>query len=383
MKRIVVFSEIQATPEEDKAFNEKREAKLKDLHQRLERAKPENVDHFKLLLEMTEGATPPKKKLYGLREKDGDILIPATYAKLSDIKDNLAVFEEHFYNEKRKLIRKCGVIDITGRVIISAQYDRLRIGKDQLLIATLGKLTGIINLKNEWIIFPKYDSLRITDEGYVIVEKGRLIDKVAGVMTLDEKEIIPLQYKRIAPTGSYFKAQNQKGLYGILTVDNKTLFPLEHDNIFNISENKFMAVRGGKVGAFDIDGKVILPFEYTNDHEADVAFRILKKNGLYGVVNDNCEIVIDFKYPTCWGVRDDVACDSAIFKNDSEVVIYTNDDEKCTAEDFIVRSHFPVLCVDSEGNHFGINEKFEISTSVHKANGELDWDEWYDSIEWE
>lgn len=164
------------------------------------------------------------KKLKGVKNSSGEIVIPANYKRL------------HFWNSTKLIATnaqnyKEGLIDVQGKTILSFDYE-------SLYGAGFGKLTAS------------------TKNGF-------------GLITKKGKVLTDFQFRN----GIYFGDDGFASVYsegknGVVDSTGKMVVPMKYDDIFNIHQlgdsekTYFTASKDGKWGLLDSTGKMLIPFEY-------------------------------------------------------------------------------------------------------------------------
>ena len=94
--------------------------------------------------------------------------------------------------------KKWGVKDLEGNIIIPAQYEELFVGgENRFLVQTADKKNyGIIDIKGNWVIpFGKFDWLWCRGDYFLARKDGR-----AGIIDLQGNTIIPFEYEYLHPS---------------------------------------------------------------------------------------------------------------------------------------------------------------------------------------
>lgn len=177
---------------------------------------------------------------------------PLSYVKVQNSNEGMFGFEEN---------GKIGYLDKKGKVVIPAiySYDTSH---------NSGYIPGFYN-------------------GYVKVVK----DRKNGLADKTGKIIIPIEHESITP---YIKEGNfvmvtktiaGKKNYGVLSIQNKQIIPTEYESIV-IYTGVIVLKQGGKWGLFDANGKQLLPFEYNNlTYYTTDKVLIAEKGTQYGVID--------------------------------------------------------------------------------------------------
>lgn len=193
---------------------------------------------------------------YGLINLDGKELLSCEYDKISalpGIKATLKVEKDG----------KIGIVTTEGKMLIKPEYQEIQAlgkeSKDGFIVKN--EKYGIVNTSNEVVLEPKYDEITniYGNEIYVVKKDGKQI-----AVKKDGTEVLTSGYDEItkilkSSDGAIIKKQNK---YGVIKLDGTTLIdPIYED------------LKETKTGIY-----------------------IAKQNGKYGIINQNKENKIDFKY---------------------------------------------------------------------------------------
>lgn len=163
-----------------------------------------------------------------------------------------------------KLNGKVGLKDYKGDILLSAEYDEIRLN---------------------------YNEEELTTPLYIMVRKGKW-----GVVDTEGRVQLPLEYDNIYPIDSADYAVKLKGKWGVYSVpDHKWRLSCSHDRIYStppspmtsalvFSDNRKFGWTGCSIPEFNSEAKydaVYLPcYTYFKDIEADEAvYEFLVRNG--------------------------------------------------------------------------------------------------------
>ena len=292
-----------------------------------------------------------KNGKYGLIDLDGNKVLETEYdeiTSLKSVKENLIV----------KKAGKVGVLNCLGQVIIPVEYSDVKLLKEsyknEYIIVDENGNSGVMSTSKNVILEPKYKEIKFLNStevyaanidgkwnlidkkgevlnstyddytfskgDYVIVKQG---DKYGIITTAGEVKIEPT-YEELNYAFSIYYIAKQEGKYGVINTDNTTLISFEYENMVYWDEKEIIiADRSATVTAlFDnnlaekLNG--IFVFEkdyikarmdgqdkyYTYKFEEKKAQDVLtkntlfvsKKDGKYGFVDKEGNVVVDYKY---------------------------------------------------------------------------------------
>ena len=163
---------------------------------------------------------------------------------------------------------KCGLIDSTGRIILSKNFDKIVVLNDSLARLSNENKQWLYNLKQKKSVSKKYDVLSFIQENK-FVEVG--LGNMYGTIDLNGKEILNVEYSIVFP---YYKdivvvKKNQK--YGCFNTNGKVLLPIEYKDVF-AGEKYIMAKKDIGYEVFNKEGNFITHLNYSRVKELDNNF---------------------------------------------------------------------------------------------------------------
>jgi hypothetical protein len=194
----------------------------------------------------------------GLKNEAGKVLIPAKYEALGwsdgafSILNNVTGYRS---------AGKWGLISLTNHVITKAEFDEISPTDGSLLIArkrssTLRVLSGLLNASGKEIIPFQYDDIRLTSLRAIVFTK--IGDQYKyGLLDLDNKILIPQQYRNIIPIGSLrYAAENFDGKWAVFTDSGKQITTFDFDRVSPFERNYAIVHRGTHQGLIDREGVI-------------------------------------------------------------------------------------------------------------------------------
>lgn len=195
---------------------------------------------------------------------------------------------------------KWGLIDFSGKEIVSNNYDKIYAipGISKSIIIEKDGLLGLVsNTLGEIIIDPDYaeiSSLTDTyDNGYLVKNK----DSYYGIITADKKTILECKYDKISPvTGNDMYVVNEQGKTKLINKDGSTVLDSGFEDIISIDGENIIIQQEGKFGVITTTGEKIIPVEYEDLRFAFDSNYIAKKEDKYGIIKTGNDMVLEFKY---------------------------------------------------------------------------------------
>ncbi len=229
----------------------------------------------------TNSFTVQKNKSYGLINVSGDIVIPEEYEELIVV---------GIYAKAHK-----GDVDYTydlnGRLVENSQFVSLQettTGKFYISIDENYKY-GIVDKEKKIVIENKYDYIdEIQSTGLLIATVGKNIT----IYSAGAKEIFSVKNANLEMVGDYIEVTTSDEFYYLSKdgkkVNNKTVY----------IENSIYASKSGKKWGFvDLKDNSVIPYIYDEVTEInEFGFAGIKKNGKWGVINKNAEVILEPTY---------------------------------------------------------------------------------------
>lgn len=258
-------------------------------------------------LKTKEGELLVKKDdKYGVINIKGSILVKPQYDKIEADK----FYEEEIgYKKSGYIVSKTteegyryGYVNLEGKEIIEVKYNDLyritEIDSDDIYVicAENGKYGLIKNDKK--IIDNEYQSLTYNESNNTItVLKG----KNYGVISIDGKIIVPIEFKQIDITGDYIYAKTIDENTKIFDATGKETNMSENTAIINIDKTDYKiyinTIDEKTIYSIYKNGKNITKNEYTYiQYLYDNYFIACNTNGKLGIIDNEEKIKIEFNY---------------------------------------------------------------------------------------
>lgn len=180
---------------------------------------------------------------------------------------------------------KYGVMNLSGEVLLQAEYDNLEEAKMGIFIAKKGEKYGIINIDKEEKIPFEYSSILYNEKSDIYI----LEDNNFNANILNSNFETKVQ-------GILIELNEDKGYLKLRIDDNYKYYNLkfeekEEKDIFP-NRTLFLSKKDGKYGYIDKDGKVIVDYIYDDAIEQnDYGYCAIKKDEKWGSINIKGDIV--------------------------------------------------------------------------------------------
>lgn len=202
--------------------------------------------------------------LYGLKDKNGNVVVEPKYTEISYFSNGIMKIEMKIESSYKK-----GLIDgRTGKEIIPPKYNFINspaLGMQMgIMEISLGEIEkyGVINNTGREIIPAIYEDIKLTKGGFAIVEAkvGMMWATHKGIFDAEGREIVPVIYNLIRPmeNNKGFRVR-LNGMEGFFNNLGKEIIPAnKYDLIDEMDIDGFMKVRKGKkFGLVNEQGKEI------------------------------------------------------------------------------------------------------------------------------
>ena len=185
---------------------------------------------------------------------------------------------------------KCGIMKTTGEVVISPQYDDLKEAKSGILIASKDGKYGIIDIEKNIKVDFKYAIINYNEKADIYIAEDAefnndIIDntftvKQTGILTdmNDEKGYIKIRQD------DEYKYYNYK-------------FEEKKESDINTDNTLFLSKKDGKYGFVDKNGNVVVDYIYDDATEQNsYGYAGIKKDGKWGSIDNKGNIVQEPTY---------------------------------------------------------------------------------------
>ncbi len=180
-----------------------------------------------------------------------------------------------FNNEGLAVVRqsysKAGVIDISGNIVVPAQYTEVQLLPGKIALVMDEKYRyGYYNLAEKFVVSCSYEKIYPFKEGLAFAQKNKRF----GFIDAKGGEVIPFEYDRV-PWSSYFGEQN--------------FFNFNYDNF---SEGLAVVKKNDKCGYIDKKGMVAIPFAYDKAYGFNQGLAWVMRGEKWGMINKQGQEVL-------------------------------------------------------------------------------------------
>ena len=184
--------------------------------------------------------------------------------------------------------QKYGVMTLTGEIKIQPEYDKLQEAKSGVFIATKNGKTGIIGIdKNEKIPF-QYNSITYSEPADIYIAEDANYN--SNIMNTNFE---------VKQTGMLIELNEDKGYIKLRQNDEYKYYKFEEKNVKDIlSQNTlFLSKKDGKYGFVDKNGNVVVDYIYDDATEQNAYGYVgVKKDGKWGSIDNKGQVIIEPTY---------------------------------------------------------------------------------------
>lgn len=180
---------------------------------------------------------------------------------------------------------KYGVMNLTGEVLINAQYDALVEAKPNIFIATKDGKQGIVDIENQEKVPFQYSSIIYNETGDIYVAEDESF----------HSHIMNSNYD-VQLTGILIEMNTDKGYFELRQYDTYKYYNFrfeERDKKEILTNNTlYLDKKDNKYGFVDKNGNVVVEYVYDDATEQNAyGFAAIKKDGKWGAINNKGEVV--------------------------------------------------------------------------------------------
>lgn len=219
---------------------------------------------------------------YKVIDKDEKEVFTEKFDNIEQIKDNIIIYK--YKNEY------CAY-DIENGKKLSKTYKELKYTENGLLIAKTSNNYGIININDEIKLKEEYSNINYYDEAkiYELEEKNGEINTIINNQL---EEIAKGIVNEINDGKAYIKVWTEEG-YNYYNLSGQKI---DSKDVLT-KNNLFLSKQNNKYGFVDKYGNVVVDYIYDDAREQnEFGYISVKKDGLWGSLNKDGQIIADTKY---------------------------------------------------------------------------------------
>lgn len=272
-------------------------------------------DNIVSLKSTSENLLVSKDNKVGIVNTMGQNIIPIEYKEIKLLKEGLKD-EYIIVNEEGN----SGIISTSGTIIIEPKYNEIKyLNSTEIFAAKIDNKWNLVNKKGD-ILNNTYDDYTYSKGDYVIVKK----DEKYGIITISGEVKIEPTYEELKYAFSVYYIAKFNSRYGIINTENTSLISLEYLSMNYLEEKEIIIADKTETETVIFDSNLaqklsgIFVFEndyikaringedkyYTYKFEEKETKDILTKNtlfvskkeGKYGFVDKQGNVVVDYKF---------------------------------------------------------------------------------------
>ena len=219
-----------------------------------------------------------KQKLIDSNEK---VVLSKGYDSIKQICSSGIIFVKN---------NKYGLMDFKGKIKIKAKYDDLKEINTDIFSAKQNKKYGVIDLKGKTKVKFKFEDVYYNSNAEIYVAEDKNYKATIMNSEFNTKLI-----------GILSELNTDKGYIKLKTDDGYKYYNLkfeEKDTVdFYSSNTMFLSKKDGKYGFVNKEGNVIVDYEYDDATEQNkYGYAAVKKDGKWGALNQEGKVIIEPKY---------------------------------------------------------------------------------------
>jgi hypothetical protein len=196
----------------------------------------------------------------GIRDDQGHILVPAAFDALGWSDGGFFLVGQVTGYRKDG---KWGLLNLQKKFITGADYMTLTcVGGSRVIasrnVSAVSAKYGCLNLDGELVVPFLYDDIALYDNRAVVMQK-KGTRYLYGLVDLDHRSILPVDYNKIIPLGTLrYAVQNQDGKTALFSDGGTWVTPFDIDSISSFHRDLAVFYRNGYQGLIDRTGNVRL-----------------------------------------------------------------------------------------------------------------------------
>jgi hypothetical protein len=201
----------------------------------------------------------------GLKNNEGDILIPAAYDAIGWSNGKLSVIDKVVGYRSNGL---WGLIHTSNKTITPPDFLDLKPGEGSNLIGQKRSslshrgLFGIINTSGKTIVPFIYDGLQLSNMRAVVMSRSGAKFQF-GLVDLSHRILIPVEFRNVYSLGSLrYAVENSEGKTAIFSDEGAQITPFNIDSISSFRKDYAIVYQNRQQGLINRNGQMIVNPEY-------------------------------------------------------------------------------------------------------------------------
>lgn len=259
-------------------------------------------------------AAVSKGDVYGYINKQGKITIPLQWEEAKRFSEGRAAVMQN---------DKWGYTDAKGEMIIEAVWDEAGFFSEGLAKVKAKEQYSYIDPEGKVVLTPEWTYATDFKEGYALVGNsiastdGDVVE-IVGFMNTEGKLAIENQWEEVEPFSQGLAAICQEGKYGYIDTAGDVVIAPRWDYAMSFEEGRAVVFSGerneevsyfspveGVFSVIDKTGKVCFETEWEDISPYGHGRARVLKDGKYGFIDIDGNLVIDTKWSIAWGFHTD------------------------------------------------------------------------------
>lgn len=233
---------------------------------------------------------------WGYIDSNGNNVIPHIYKQALDFSNNRS-FVQNFNNNWI-------LINQQGDSITQLKYSNFKPFRGKYCVVELGNKYSIINNHGAEVLQPMYENLKFIDSTKLIAKQfGKY-----GIINVTGQILLQFDYDLIYPLDNGFLKCKQHDQFIYIKMDFKNKSST-YDEAYNFYAHKALIKKENKYLLIDTNFVALKSLTYQNVQPILNGYFKYKKDGLYGILNPEGEILVPPKY----NLLNNISCDRMVF----------------------------------------------------------------------
>ena len=203
---------------------------------------------------------------------------------------------------------KIGLKDNEGQVLIPATYDAIGWSNGRLSIVdkVVGYqsegMWGLINTSNKIVTPPEFLELKPAEGSYLIAQKRSVLSQRAafGIINTSGKIVIPFLYDglQLANMRAIVMSRSAaKYQFGLVDLSNKILIPVEYQNVYSLGSLRYAVENADhKTAIFSDEGSQVTDFTIDSISSFQKDYAIIYQGQKQGLINRSGQMILKPEY---------------------------------------------------------------------------------------
>ena len=233
--------------------------------------------------------------LWGLMTLENKKLGPPEYQNLYPLSRQLMAASNL---ENTHQAEQYGIIDLQGNTVLDFEYGWLSMFNNQIIASKSIENSwrfGMINLSFQEVIPFKYTNIKPLNNKFAIITEGNK----SGLINASGEVVAAPKYHQIELQGNQFRGK-LFDTYEIRNEQNQLLASRQVQSLQSATNGVILAKGGSSSLLIASDGKVITNQQHTDFLEFTDTWAVIKRDGLYGLVDLTGKELLSPKYKMIW-----------------------------------------------------------------------------------